>query len=93
VCLGRDRLRRCLRRPFAERVRLSGGVADLRGAPVRGGERHGPAQRNAEWDTAAFAGAGPLRNSPPNSCFGCHLQARAQQDFNFTGWDYATARR
>jgi hypothetical protein len=57
------------------------------------GEGYGPDQRNGEWEYAAFDGAGVRRNIPLNSCFGCHLQARAQQDFNFTWWDYAQARR
>jgi hypothetical protein len=57
------------------------------------GEGYGPDQRNGEWEYAAFDGAGARRNIPLNSCFGCHLQARAQQDFNFTWWDYAQARR
>lgn len=57
------------------------------------GEGYGPEQRNGEWEYAAFDGAGTRRNIPLNSCFGCHLQARAQQDFNFTWWDYAQARR
>ena len=57
------------------------------------GEGYGPDLRNGEWEYAAFDGAGARRNIPLNSCFGCHLQARAQQDFNFTWWDYAQARR
>jgi hypothetical protein len=57
------------------------------------GEGYGPELRNADWEYAAFDGAGQRRNVPLNSCFTCHLQARAQQDFNFTWWDYAAARR
>ncbi|WP_372620614.1 cytochrome P460 family protein [Falsiroseomonas sp.] len=57
------------------------------------GEGYGPEQRNGEWEYAAFTGTGERRNIPLNSCFTCHLQARAQQDFNFTYWDHAAARR
>ena len=57
------------------------------------GVGYGADQRNGEWEYAAFTGAGERRNIPLNNCFGCHLQARAQQDFNFTYWDHATARR
>ena len=57
------------------------------------GEGYGPDQRNGEWEYAAFDGAGQRRNIPLNSCFTCHLQARAGQDFNFTYWDHAAARR
>jgi hypothetical protein len=57
------------------------------------GVGYGPDQRNGEWEYAAYDGAGQRRSIPLNSCFGCHLQARAQQDFNFTWWDYAAARR
>jgi len=57
------------------------------------GEGYGPELRNAEWEYAAFTGTGERRNIPLNSCFTCHLQARAQQDFNFSLWDYAAARR
>jgi len=57
------------------------------------GEGYGPELRNGEWEYAAFDGAGQRRNVSMNSCFTCHLQARAQQDFNFTYWDHAEARR
>ncbi|WP_203075227.1 cytochrome P460 family protein [Falsiroseomonas ponticola] len=57
------------------------------------GEGYGPDQRNGNWEYAAFDGAGQRRNIPLNSCFGCHLGARAQQDFTFTYWDHAVARR
>jgi hypothetical protein len=57
------------------------------------GEGYGPELRNANWEYAAFDGAGARRNIPLNSCFTCHLQARAGQDFNFTLWDHAEARR
>jgi hypothetical protein len=57
------------------------------------GEGYGPELRNGEWEYAAFDGRGERRNIPLNACFTCHLQARAQQDFNFTLWDHAAARR
>jgi hypothetical protein len=57
------------------------------------GEGYGPELRNANWEYAAFDGAGQRRNVPLNACFTCHLQARPQQDFNFTYWDHAAARR
>jgi hypothetical protein len=57
------------------------------------GEGYGPELRNGEWEYAAFDGAGQRRNVSLNGCFTCHLQARAGQDFNFTYWDHATARR
>jgi hypothetical protein len=57
------------------------------------GVGYGPELRNGEWEYAAFDGAGQRRNIPLNNCFTCHLQARAQQDFNFTYWDHAAARR
>jgi hypothetical protein len=57
------------------------------------GEGYGPQQRNGEWEYAAFDGAGQRRAIPLNNCFGCHLGARAQQDFAFTAWDYAQVRR
>jgi len=57
------------------------------------GEGYGADQRNGEWEYAAFDGQGQRRNIPLNSCFGCHLGARAQQDFNFTYWDHTVARR
>jgi hypothetical protein len=57
------------------------------------GAGYGPEQRNGEWEYAAFTGSGERRNISLNNCFGCHLQARAQQDFNFTYWDHAQARR
>ncbi len=57
------------------------------------GEGYGPELRNGEWEYAAFDGAGNRRAVSLNSCFSCHLQARAAQDYNFTFWDYAQARR
>lgn len=57
------------------------------------GAGYGAELRNGEWEYAAFDGQGQRRNVPLNSCFACHLQARAQQDFNFTYWDHAAARR
>jgi hypothetical protein len=57
------------------------------------GEGYGPQQRNGEWEYAAFDGAGRRRDIPLASCFGCHLQARAQQDFTFTYWDHMATRR
>ena len=57
------------------------------------GEGYGPELRNANWEYAAFDGAGTRRTISMNSCFTCHLQARAGQDFNFTYWDHAQARR
>lgn len=57
------------------------------------GDGYGPEMRNGEWEYAAYDGAGARRNVPLNSCFGCHLGARAQQDYNFTWWDYAALRR
>ncbi len=66
------------------------------GAQAKGagwGEGYGPELRNGEWEYAAFDGAGTRRNVSMNSCFTCHLQARAGQDFNFTLWDHAQARR
>ncbi len=57
------------------------------------GEGYGPELRNANWEYAAFDGAGARRAISMNSCFTCHLQARPGQDFNFTFWDHAQARR
>jgi hypothetical protein len=57
------------------------------------GAGYGPEQRNGEWEYAAFDGAGQRRTIALNPCFTCHLQARAGQDFNFTYWDFAQARR
>jgi hypothetical protein len=57
------------------------------------GEGYGPELRNANWEYAAFTGTGERRNVPLNACFTCHLQARAGQDYNFTYWDHAAARR
>jgi hypothetical protein len=57
------------------------------------GVGYGPEQRNGEWEYAAFDGAGARRNIPLNACFSCHLGARAAQDYTFTLWDYAAARR
>lgn len=57
------------------------------------GEGYGPELRNGEWEYAAFDGRGERRNVSLNACFTCHLQARPQQDFNFTYWDHAAVRR
>jgi hypothetical protein len=57
------------------------------------GEGYGPEMRNGEWEYAAFDGAGQRRDISLNACFACHLQARAGQDFTFTYWDFAQARR
>ncbi len=57
------------------------------------GEGYGPEKRNGEWEYARFTGDGMRNNAPVEACFTCHLQARAQQDFTFTTWDYAQARR
>lgn len=54
------------------------------------GEGYGPDLRNGEWEYASFdARTGARIDRPMNACFACHLQARAQQDFTFTTWDYA----
>lgn len=57
------------------------------------GEGYGPELRNGEWEYAAFDGSGRRRNVALQACFACHLQARAGQDFTFTYWDHAAARR
>ncbi|MGG5812446.1 cytochrome P460 family protein [Falsiroseomonas sp. CW058] len=57
------------------------------------GEGYGADQRNGEWEYAAFDGTGARRNVPLANCFGCHLGARAGQDYTFTYWDHAEARR
>ena len=58
------------------------------------GEGYGPEQRNGEWEYARFdAQTGARRDTPLNACFTCHLQARGQQDFTFTAWDYANRAR
>lgn len=58
------------------------------------GEGYGPEQRNGEWEYARFSPTDGSRvEGPLNACFTCHLQARAQQDFTFTTWDYANRSR
>jgi len=58
------------------------------------GEGYGPELRNGEWEYARFnAQTGARIEGPLNACFTCHLQARAQQDFTFTTWDYANRPR
>lgn len=58
------------------------------------GEGYGPEMRNGEWEYAAFnPQTGARVERPLNACFTCHLQARAQQDFTFTTWDYANRAR
>ncbi len=58
------------------------------------GEGYGPEQRNGEWEYARFSPADGSRVAGPlTACFTCHLQARAQQDFTFTTWDYANRPR
>ncbi len=58
------------------------------------GEGYGPELRNGEWEYARFNPvSGERLDGPLNACFTCHLQARAQQDFTFTTWDYANRTR
>lgn len=58
------------------------------------GEGYGPELRNGEWEYARFNPvSGERIEGPLNACFACHLQARAQQDFTFTTWDYANRTR
>jgi len=58
------------------------------------GEGYGPELRNGEWEYARFSPANGTRvEGPLNACFTCHLQARAQQDFSFSTWDYANRSR
>lgn len=57
------------------------------------GAGYGPEKRNGEWEYAAFDGRGERRDIRLDACFGCHLGARAAQDYNFTFWDYVQARR
>jgi hypothetical protein len=58
------------------------------------GEGYGPDQRNGEWEYAVFnPQTGARVDRPLNACFTCHLQARAQQDFTFTTWDYVNRTR
>jgi hypothetical protein len=58
------------------------------------GEGYGPELRNGEWEYAVFnPQTGARVDRPLNACFTCHLQARAQQDFTFTTWDYANRPR
>jgi hypothetical protein len=58
------------------------------------GEGYGPELRNGEWEYAVFdPRTGARVERPLNACFTCHLQARAQQDFSFSTWDYANRSR
>ena len=57
------------------------------------GLRAGPAQRRMGICRASTGAAARARERPLNACFTCHLQARAQQDFSFTTWDYANRTR
>ncbi|WP_198372727.1 cytochrome P460 family protein [Roseomonas rosulenta] len=58
------------------------------------GEGYGPELRNGEWEYAVFnPQTGAWVDRPLNACFTCHLQARAQQDYSFTTWDYANRAR
>jgi len=57
------------------------------------GEGYGPAQRNGEWEYARLNPDLTRHPGPVQACFTCHLQARAAQDYSFTWWDYAAARR
>ena len=58
------------------------------------GEGYGPDLRNGEWEYASFnPQTGARVERAMNACFTCHLQARAQQDFTFTTWDYANRAR
>ncbi len=58
------------------------------------GEGYGPELRNGEWEYARFdPRTGTLLDGPVQACFACHLQARAQQDYSFTTWDYANRPR
>lgn len=45
--------------------------------------------RNGHWGYGVFDGAGQRRDVSLASCFACHQQARAAQDYTFTLWDYA----
>lgn len=57
------------------------------------GEGHGEL-RNGEWEYAVFdPRSGAPVERPLQACFACHLQARAQQDYSFTTWDYANRPR
>ncbi len=58
------------------------------------GEGYGPDLRNGEWEYARFnAQTGARMEGPLTACFTCHLQARPQQDFSFSTWDYANRAR
>lgn len=56
------------------------------------GEGYPPEKRNGEWEYASFTPGLQLRDVNLNGCFACHLP-RAAQDYTFTTWDYAQARR
>ena len=49
-------------------------------------------KRNGEWEYARFMPTGARNPAPVEACFTCH-KPRAAQDFNFSLWDYAEARR
>jgi hypothetical protein len=49
-------------------------------------------KRNGEWEYARWDAKGERAPASMDACFKCHLP-RAAQDFNFTLWDYAQARR
>jgi len=56
------------------------------------GEGYAADKRNGEWEYASFTPELQLRDVNLNGCFACHLP-RAAQDYTFTTWDYAQARR
>jgi hypothetical protein len=56
------------------------------------GEGYGPDKRNGDWEYASFTPDLQLRDVNLNGCFACHLP-RAAQDYTFTTWEYAQARR
>lgn len=49
--------------------------------------------RNGEWDYARFSASGVRAEGSVETCLACHTQNRKAQDFIFTLWDYAAARR
>ena len=58
------------------------------------GEGYRPELGNGEREHARFTAQTSARiEGPLNACVTCHLLARAQQDFTFTTWDYATRPR
>jgi hypothetical protein len=50
------------------------------------------AKRNGEWEYARWDATGKRAPATMDACFNCH-KPRTDQDFNFTLWDYAQARR